>query len=149
MFTHHIRTEAVIPAKPSDVWATFSNWNAYRKWSSFLSFPEAPSDVGKHFKIQLQPKGGSTNVFTPELLRLEPGQELRWRGKLWNSNLFFVGEHYFQFETTEDKKGTKLVHGENFQGMLIPLLGAMLKKTEGEFQDFNEQLKQRVLGQSN
>ncbi len=38
-----------------------------------------------------------TTSITPlhvQVLKLDHNKELRWQGKLWGSNLFFVGEHY-------------------------------------------------------
>ncbi len=52
-----------------------------------------------------------------------------------------------RFEPTEG--GTRLVHGEKFQGVLIPLVGGMPKNTEASFRLFNEQLAKRVAEQKN
>jgi hypothetical protein len=76
-----------------------------------------------------------------QVLVLEPEKELRWRGRLFGSDWWFVGEHYFRFAPLPERKGTKLEHGEQFSGLLVGLLGAMLTQTEKEFQGWNEQLK--------
>ncbi len=46
------------------VWAVLSDFNDW-KWSSFISFPEPPTAVGKHFKVQLTAADGKVNTFTP------------------------------------------------------------------------------------
>lgn len=73
---------------------------------------------------------------------MEPGKELRWRGSLPIPGLF-TGEHYFLLTSPAAGK-THLVHGENFTGLLIPLLGGLLKATETGFNDMNKALKERV-----
>ncbi len=60
------------------------------------------------------------------MLTNTPQGEFKWRGKLWGSSLFFVGEHYFQVKPTPG--GTVFVHGEEFRGCLVPLLGGVVKQ---------------------
>ncbi len=50
-----------------------------------------------------------------QVLAYEQNKKLRWRGKLWGSNLFFVGEHYFEMQPMGSDK-TKLIHGERRGG---------------------------------
>jgi hypothetical protein len=71
-----------------------------------------------------------------------PGKELRWRGSLPIPGLF-VGEHYFVLEPSAAGK-THLIHGENFKGLLVPMVGGMLKATEVGFSEMNSALKKRV-----
>lgn len=72
---------------------------------------------------------------------MDPQKELRWRGSLPIPGLF-VGEHYFVLEPTAEG-GTRLVHGENFTGLLVPLVGGMLADTEEGFKLMNTALKER------
>ena len=43
---------------------------------------------------------------------------------------------------------TKLMHGEDFSGLLVPLLGGTLKATEVGFAQLNEALKTRAEGKA-
>ncbi|GAM23406.1 hypothetical protein SAMD00019534_065810 [Acytostelium subglobosum LB1] len=81
-------------------------------------------------------------VIKPVVAVVEPNHQLRWRGKLWFTGLF-DGEHFFQAVNNNDGS-TKFVHGENFSGILVPLLGSLITKTEGDFNKMNEELKKRV-----
>lgn len=81
---------------------------------------------------------------------VKPGEELRWRGSLPIPGLF-VGEHYFRVEpapgssgSSGAQAGTRFVHGERFSGLLLPLVGGMLKDTEKGFVSMNEALKKTV-----
>jgi hypothetical protein len=40
-----------------------------------------------------------------------------------------------------DKDITKFIHGEKFSGLLVPLVGKMLDKTQKGFQLMNESIK--------
>ena len=50
------------------------------------------------------------------------------------------GEHYFILEYL-DKHTTKIIQGEKFSGLLVPLVGKMLDNTEKGFQLMNESIK--------
>ena len=69
-----------------------------RSWLSLISFP-VPVVV---------PVRGSVT---------EPGRELCWIGGPWG---VLRGRHYF--ELRELDAGTELIHGERFEGLLLPLL---------------------------
>jgi hypothetical protein len=55
-------------------------------------------------------------------------------------NGIFDGEHYFIIEFLENDK-TKFIQGEKFSGLLVPLVGTMLDKTQKGFQLMNESIK--------
>jgi hypothetical protein len=61
---------------------------------------------------------------SPQVVKYNPGTELRWRGKLWGTNLFFVGEHYFTLKPLGPNK-TLLLHGEARRGGVNPHLAAL------------------------
>ena len=133
-----IQTSIEISATPQKVWGVFSDFASYPKWSSFIEQIE-----GSRLKLKLkQPNHNKGVEFTPLLLKVEPNKEFRWLGKLGGIPFLFVGEHYFLFENSD--QGTKLTHGEEFQGLLVPLLTKMLKETKVGLENFNLALKQRV-----
>jgi len=71
-----------------------------------------------------------------------PGQEVRWRGSLPIPGLF-TGEHYFRLEP-QAGGSTRFVHGENFSGLLLPVLGGILAATQQGFEAMNAALKARA-----
>lgn len=71
---------------------------------------------------------------------MEPNAELVWRGSVAIPGLF-VGRHYFRLEA---EGACRLVHGEQFSGLLLPLMGGMLADTEKGFHAINAALKARA-----
>lgn len=73
---------------------------------------------------------------------VEPNAELAWRGSVAIPGLF-VGRHYFRLEA-DGESACRLVHGEQFSGLLLPLMGGMLADTEKGFHAMNAALKARA-----
>ena len=90
------------------------------------------------------PPEGADMRFRPRVLACEPEVELRWRGALFWPALF-AGEHFFLLKPLPSG-GTRFQHGEDFRGLLLPLLGAQLKRTAHGFVLMNQALKRRVEG---
>ena len=72
-----------------------------------------------------------------------PGEELRWRGRFLLPGIF-DGEHYFRLEAAAPGVA-RLVHGERFSGLLVPLFKSSLdRETRAGFEAMNAALKTRV-----
>ncbi len=73
---------------------------------------------------------------------MEPSAELAWRGSAAVPGLF-AGRHYFRLEP-EGAGACRLVHGEDFSGLLVPFFGGILADTEKGFHAMNAALKARA-----
>ena len=73
---------------------------------------------------------------------VEPNAELAWRGSAAIPGLF-AGRHYFRLEP-EGAGACRLVHGEDFSGLLVPFFGGILADTEKGFHAMNAALKARA-----
>jgi hypothetical protein len=137
-----LRTEIEIAAAPSRVWETLVDFSRYAEWNPFI--PEISGDlrVGAELRIVVAPPGGNEVKFQPTLLVVDPARELRWRGKLLIKGLF-DGEHFMQLVELAPGR-TRFVHGENFTGILVKLLGRALTQTARGFVFMNQSLKRRV-----
>lgn len=140
-----ILTEEVIKASPEKVWAILTDLDAYESWNPFIISAKRMSPIleqGARLEVHIKPPGKSASKFTPILEIFSPNKELKWRGSLPIPGLF-VGRHYFRLEPI-DASSTKFVHGEDFTGLLVPLLGGMLTAAEKGFKEMNTALKQRA-----
>lgn len=135
-----IRTEIDIDASPAAVWAALTDFAGYPEWNPFITEASGTLAVGEILTLRMV-SGGKAQTFTPEVLAVREGAELRWLGALRWSWLFSA-EHRFELAAVGD--GTRLVHSEVFRGVLVPLLRAMIDRTERDFGDLNAALKERV-----
>ncbi|MEL7159195.1 MAG: SRPBCC domain-containing protein [Bacteroidota bacterium] len=134
----NLRTEILLSATPDAVWAVLTDFASYPDWNLFLTHASGDWSVGNTVAITA---GGMS--FKPVVLAYETGKELRWRGNLLLDTLF-VGEHYFLLEERTPGK-TLLTHGEDFRGVLLPILRSKLvKDTKAGFEAMNEALAARL-----
>jgi len=137
-----VRTEIEIQAAPSAVWAVLTDLAGYSEWNPFV--PRASGDLRPGGQVELSvsmPDGSDADVRT-EVLAVEAGRELRLRRR-WLLPGLFDGVHFVRLvELGPDR--TRVVHGEDFTGLLVkPLLGAITRATRG-FVFMNQALKRRV-----
>lgn len=138
-----ISTSILISAEPEKVWAHLTDFARYAEWNPFMIQGEGEAKPGNQLKLRFrQPSNGREMDITPVVLVSEPGQLLRWRGKLLVRGVF-DGEHTFALESQSDGT-TKLLHSERFTGALVPFTGSILRDTERGFDLFNKALKERV-----
>ena len=135
----NIQTEIVIHADLTKVWDVLMNFDKYPKWNPFIISISGEPKLGNRLTVSINPPGGKGMTFKPNILTLESNKEFRWKGKLGITGIF-DGEHYFILESLK-KDQTKFIHGEKFSGLLVPLVGKMLDKTQKGFQLMNESIK--------
>lgn len=137
-----METTVLISAPRQQVWQVLMDFEKYPEWNPFIKI-EGKAQVGNTLKNTIMLEGRSPQVFQPKVLVIKEQQELRWLGKLFISGLF-DGEHYFLLESVDDRT-TRLVHGENFKGILVkPLLRMIGEQTKTGFEKMNTALKKRV-----
>ena len=137
--TRTIKTEIVINAAPDKVWRILMNHQAYPEWNPFIKQISGSQEVGQYLDVTIQSDGNDPMSFTPEVLVNQENIEFRWVGKLMTKGIA-DGEHYFILEQLDSKK-TKLIHGENFTGLLSGLLMTMVgEDTEKGFISMNKAL---------
>lgn len=138
----NLETNITLSATPQQVWAVLMDFEKYPEWNPFIKIEGRPV-VGSQLRNTMMLEGRSPQVFKPKVLVVKEAGEFRWLGKLFVSGLF-DGEHYFRLEPI-DENTTRLVHGENFRGILVgPLLRMIGEDTRASFERMNMALKQRV-----
>jgi hypothetical protein len=137
-----LRAETEIHASADEVWEVLADRAAYPDWNPFIVRSEGELTVGKTISNVMR-SGGTDREFTPTLLAVEPGRELRWIGRLYVPGLF-DGEHSFVIEQLAPGR-VRLVQEETFKGALVPFLAGMLKnETLPAFRAMNAALADRV-----
>ena len=69
----------------------------------------------------VDPKGRK-NRFRPTVDRATPDERLQWIGKFGGIPGLFTGRHWFQLTATDDGNTTRIEQGEEFSGVLVPIL---------------------------
>jgi hypothetical protein len=137
-----IRAEIEIGAPPDVVWDVLTDTAAYAEWNPFLVHVDGPLAVGERPRIRFSPPGGKAMTMRPRVLVADAPREVRWRGHLGIPGLF-DGEHIFTVEAVGAGR-TRLVQREEFGGILVPLTGKLLRRTEDGFRAMNEALRERA-----
>jgi len=81
-------------------------------------------------------------TFKPTVQAVEPNQLVRWLGRLLLPGVF-DGEHSLRLEAINSDH-TRFIQSERFGGLLVPLLGGLLARTQRGFEEMNQALKARV-----
>jgi len=129
-----------IDAPAMTVWAILTDLNSYPDWNPL--FREASGQIAVGSRISLRtvhPANGRLMTVKPKITVADPGAELRWTSSLPG---IISGEH--SFTLTQAGGGTRLVQAETFRGLLVPLSGKTLARSDGSFKGLNEAIKKRA-----
>jgi hypothetical protein len=134
-----IRTELIINASKEKVWEILTDLESYPQWNPFIIKSEGKVVQGIRLKNTLK-NGEGSMVFRPRVLQVDPNRYFDWLGSLWFKGLF-DGHHYFEIQPVKDNQ-VKLIHGENFSGILKgPILKKIGHQTRENFVKMNIALK--------
>lgn len=131
-----------IDAPVDRVWAVLCNTAAYVEWNPFIRRLEGVLQPGSRLTVRIEPPGGSGMTFKPTVQAVEPNQLMRWLGHLLLPGVF-DGEHSLRLEAI-NRDRTRFIQSERFSGLLVPLLGSPLARTQRGFEEMNQALKERV-----
>ena len=138
-----IRTEVIIDTNKEKVWEVLMSFEDYSKWNPFIKKISGSGIKGELLDVIIENPGKKPMKFKPQVLANIESKEFRWKGKLYVKGLF-DGEHYFKLEDVEGGK-TRLIHGENFKGILSGLILKMIKEdTIKGFESMNQALKSKL-----
>lgn len=140
---HAIRTEITIDAPVEVVWRHLTDLPRYQEWNPFIVEAAGEVAVGAKLTNRIQPPGGRAATFKPTVTEVEPHRSFEWLGRLGLPGIF-DGRHRFELEAAVDG-GTRLVHREQFSGLLVRVLRRSLDtKTLEGFEAMNEALRARA-----
>ncbi len=113
---HQIRTEAVIPASPDQIWAVLADFSRYPEWNPLNLQARGEARLGARVPMvfrNLAVGGDAVVRQTVRIVAAEPGRELAWAGHV---PLLFAGRHGFLL--TPQGRQTHVLHTEILGGLL-------------------------------
>lgn len=120
LFRKTIESAVEIDAPFDTVWATVANLPVYQQWNRATRFA-VPAVVGKLQTMRV--KLGPLWLAVPVLIQhCDAQQGLRWVGGIPG---LITGSHYFRVESLGENR-VRLVQGEDFAGLLVPVLLPLL-----------------------
>lgn len=137
-FRQQTRTRIAIAATPTEVWNALSDVNSYRRWNPVLSIrPWVGESLRPGRRAWLSLELFRVPLFVPVRVEIaEPNRELRWIGGPWG---LLRGRHYFELRELDD--ATELIHGEEFEGLLLPLMWPLMEpELDRLYRSINEAL---------
>lgn len=139
---HELDTEIDIDASPEAVWAVLVDLDRYADWNPFIVSASGKVEVGQRLVNRMQPSGGRAMTFKPTVTAVQTASVFEWLGHLGFAGLF-DGRHRFELHRTAT--GTRFVHSEYFDGVLVRLLRKSLDtNTRNGFVAMNNALKARA-----
>jgi hypothetical protein len=136
-----IETKIEIDASPEEVWDVLMDFPSYAVWNPMVVGISGKADVGSRLEVEIAMKNGRRLTFRPTVVEYEGGRRFAWLGKVGLRGLF-DGLH--RFEVGNGGAGSTFIHGEEFRGLLPPLLGGLLRDTHDSIVAMNEALAREV-----
>jgi len=134
-----IYSEIEINASSKVVWDILMDFDNFPNWNPFIEKISGNPKVGSKIEVFIQPPDSRGMTFKPKILDYKPEEKLRWIGTLRIPKIF-DGEHSWIIKEINENK-VLFVQKEKFSGILVPLLGGMLKNTKKGFKMMNNALK--------
>ncbi len=142
VFVRQISSSIIIEASPEQVWHVLTDFAKYQAWNPFIIAVTGKPQRGEQLTITIKQQGQNPMNFHPTILVCDASRELRWLGKLFVPRLF-DGEHSFMLDVLSDGQ-VRFTQAETFRGLLVPLLGSVIRATEERFHEANLALAQQV-----
>lgn len=139
---YQLETTIDITAPPETVWGILTDLEAYSDWNPFIISAEGTVAVGERLVNRMQQPGSKAMTLKPTVTAVEADSTFEWLGVLGVPGIF-DGRHRFDLEATAT--GTRLVHSEKFQGVLVRFMRKMVDNgTRQGFEEMNDALKTRA-----
>ena len=140
-----IRTEREIQASAERVWAILTDLPGYARWNPLIREASGELREQGHLQLFIAAPGLANRRVGVQLLRVDPGRELRWLGRLFMPRLL-DGDHSFLITPLSPGR-VHVTQQETFSGLCVPFVTPWLipNMTQG-FQAMNEALKLQAEG---
>lgn len=126
-----------IEAPVEKVWMSFSDYNTWGEWNSFIPMVNGEVKAGKEIEIKVVAPGLKEMIFKPSIFTIEESKKVSWGGSF---SFLYKGIHEFIFEPI-GKTRTKFIQIEKFQGPIVLFMGKMINQTALGYINMNEEFK--------
>jgi hypothetical protein len=140
MFSYKVDTAIDIEANADAIWRVLTDFSRLDQWNPMLRNVQTDLERGAKVRFEVLREGAKPLQLTARIEKLQEPLELSWRG---GPKGILVGEHYFRIEPLGEGR-CRFYHGEQFNGLLLPLLMGVLKNAPILYRSMNEALKSRV-----
>ncbi len=131
-----------IDAPAATVWKVLADASRYPEWNPFVQRLEGDLREGGRVAVTIRAPGRKPVTFKARVHRLDPGRELRWRGR-WFVPGVFDGEHALTVEPLPEGRARFRSH-EVVTGLLLPFLGTAMRQSQDGFEQLCAAVKERA-----
>jgi hypothetical protein len=121
------RTEVSIHASQERVWSILSDFGSYPSWNPFILHVSGRAGQKEKLRLTVRLSVFPPVSFNAAIVSLVPGERIGWHADFLNG--LMKAHHWFELSRL-DSGGTRLVHCEEFTGVLS---GAVLAFLSGSF----------------
>ena len=134
-----------IDAPAEVVWRVLTDFAAYPDWNPFVVRISGEAVEAGKLRVTIKAPGRRTVTFRPRVIRLVPGRELRWLGHTLLPGLF-DGRHALTVEPLAEGR-SRFRTREEVTGMLLPVLGGIMRDSQRGFEEMARAVKARAEAQ--
>jgi hypothetical protein len=137
-----IRTEIEIAAPRTTVWSILTDFDHWKEWNP-ISQASGVASPGSKLTMTMRGCDGKAGMrYMPIITDVKAPSSLRWRAVMI-AGFVFTNDRVFELE--EMSSGTRLIHREEYSGMLVPVFWRKLEKGAlPKLHSMNDALKKRV-----
>jgi len=121
-----LRTQIEIAAPLTKVWSILTDFDNWKEWNPIVNQASGVASLGAKLSITMRGKDGKDAMkYMPVVTNVEEPKSLRWRATMM-AGFLFTNDKAFELE--EIDSGTRLIHREEFSGILVPIFWSKLNK---------------------
>jgi hypothetical protein len=140
MQTLHASSEIDAPAEHT--WRVVADFARYPEWNPFIVRASGEQRAGARLQLSLKAPGMRAVTLRPRVLDWQPGRLIRWKGAFLVPGLF-DGRHTLLVEPLDGDRSRFTTH-EEVSGILVPLLGKVMRASQQGFEQLAQAVRSRV-----
>ncbi len=137
-----LRAEIEVAASPESVWHVLTDTVRLHEWNPFITRLDGSLTEGSSVQVHFTLPEGTDRRMRARVIASQPSENLRLAGHLGPS-WFLRGEHFAELVILDEGR-TRVVHGQNFEGLLLRLAPNTMTRAARALTLMNAALKKRV-----